>query len=89
MNKVYYALTLEYSFDQAFSNLAVYSGTKFFEEAVSEALRQEIATHGIKVSCIQPGDVSTGLHQKSVDQEVCVLVCIMYFVCIRRSTFKF
>lgn len=55
---------------QAFSNLAVYSGTKFFEEAVSDAMRQEIAAFGIKVSCIQPGDISTGLHEKSKDRKV-------------------
>lgn len=51
-------------------NLAVYSGTKFFEEVVSEAMRQEVAAFGIKVSCIQPGDVRSGLHQKSKDLEV-------------------
>lgn len=55
---------------QGFAGLAIYSGTKFFQEVVSEVMRQEVASHNIKVSCIAPGDVSTGLHEKCQDKEV-------------------
>lgn len=40
-----------------------YAGTKFAIEALSEALRMELAGTGIKVSCIEPGLVMTELHQ--------------------------
>lgn len=39
-----------------------YAGTKFAIEALSEALRMEVAGTGIKVSCIEPGLVMTELH---------------------------
>jgi NADP-dependent 3-hydroxy acid dehydrogenase YdfG len=41
-----------------------YAGTKFAIEALSEALRMEIAGTEIKVSCIEPGLVITELHQE-------------------------
>lgn len=40
-----------------------YAGTKFAIEALSEALRLELAGSGIQVSCIQPGLVLTELHK--------------------------
>jgi NADP-dependent 3-hydroxy acid dehydrogenase YdfG len=40
-----------------------YAGTKYAIEALSEALRMELAGTGIKVSCIEPGLVMTELHQ--------------------------
>lgn len=40
-----------------------YSGTKFAIEALSEALRMEIAGTGISVSCLEPGIVMTELHR--------------------------
>jgi NADP-dependent 3-hydroxy acid dehydrogenase YdfG len=40
-----------------------YAGTKFAIEALSEALRMEIAGTGVAVTCIEPGIVATGLHR--------------------------
>ena len=44
-----------------------YAGTKFALEALSEALRMELAGTNISVSCIEPGLVMTELHK---NQEV-------------------
>lgn len=41
-----------------------YAGTKFAIEALSEALRMELAGTEIKISCIEPGLVMTELHQE-------------------------
>lgn len=40
-----------------------YCATKYAIEAVSEALRAELAGTGVKVTCIQPGLVVTDLHR--------------------------
>lgn len=40
-----------------------YAGTKYAIEAMSEALRLELAGSGIKVTCIEPGLVVTDLHR--------------------------
>lgn len=40
-----------------------YAGTKFALEALSEALRMEVAGTGVAVTCIEPGLVLTGLHK--------------------------
>lgn len=40
-----------------------YSGTKYAIEALSEALRMELAGTNIKISCIEPGLVMTELHK--------------------------
>ncbi len=40
-----------------------YAGTKYAIEALSEALRMEVAGSPIKVSCIEPGLVMTELHR--------------------------
>ena len=40
-----------------------YSGTKYAIEALSEALRMEIAGTGVAVTCIEPGLVMTSLHR--------------------------
>ncbi len=39
-----------------------YAGTKYAVEAMTEALRMELADTDVKVSCIQPGLVLTDLH---------------------------
>lgn len=40
-----------------------YAGTKFAIEALSEALRMEVAGTPVAVTCIEPGLVMTGLHR--------------------------
>ena len=40
-----------------------YAGTKFAIEALSEALRMELAGTAVAVTCIEPGLVMTGLHR--------------------------
>lgn len=44
---------------KVFAGLTVYSATKFFVEALMQGLRLETVGSGIKVTTIQPGDVST------------------------------
>lgn len=41
-----------------------YAGTKHAMEALSEALRLELSHTNVQVSCIQPGLVATGLHDR-------------------------
>ncbi|KAG5192351.1 non ribosomal peptide synthase [Tribonema minus] len=52
---------------RVFPALAVYSGTKFFVEALSEGLRREVVGTGVRVTTIQPGDVSTDLVVNNTD----------------------
>jgi len=54
---------------KVFPGLAVYSGGKFFVEAVSQGLRLETAGTGLKVTTIQPGNVATDLSALSHDAE--------------------
>lgn len=54
---------------KVFAGLAVYSGTKFFVEAVSQGLRLECAGTGVKVTTVQPGDCQTELAKCTTDEE--------------------
>lgn len=54
---------------KVFPGLAVYSGSKFFVETLSQGLRLETAGTGIKVTTIQPGNVATDLPALSHDTE--------------------
>src|SRR5919112_5883079 len=54
---------------KVFAGLSVYSGSKFFVEALSQGLRLETAGTGIKVTTIQPGNVATDLLALSSDEE--------------------
>ena len=53
----------------AFPGLAVYSGTKFFVEGLSEGLRKETVGSGLKVTTIQPGDCRTDIPKCTSDEE--------------------
>ena len=53
-----------------FPGLSVYSGTKFFIEALTKGLRLECAEeHGLKVTSIQPGDCKTEISLRDTDME--------------------
>ena len=54
---------------KVFPGLSIYSGSKFFVEALSQGLRLETADTGIKVTTIQPGNVATDLLALSSDEE--------------------
>ncbi len=54
---------------RVFPGLAVYCGTKAFVDSVSEGARRELVGTGIRVTVIQPGDVTTDLVVKNTDQE--------------------
>ena len=53
----------------AFPPAAVYCGTKFAIAAISEALRKEVVPHGIRVTVIEPGAVTTELAHSITDEE--------------------
>ena len=44
-----------------------YSATKFALEAVSDALRREVAAHSVKVVSIEPGGIATPIWDKGLD----------------------
>jgi NADP-dependent 3-hydroxy acid dehydrogenase YdfG len=53
---------------RVFPTLAVYCGTKFFVEAMTEGMRRELVGTGIRVTNIQPGDVATDLIMNNTDK---------------------
>jgi len=54
---------------KVFPGLSVYSGSKFFVEAVCQGLRLETADKGLRVTTIQPGDCKTELSGCTTDEE--------------------
>ncbi|EKD12578.1 uncharacterized protein L3040_005171 [Drepanopeziza brunnea f. sp. 'multigermtubi'] len=54
---------------KVFPGLGVYSASKFFVEATLQALRVETAGTGLRVTSIQPGNVSTDLLGMSTDAD--------------------
>lgn len=54
---------------KVFAGLTVYSATKFFVEALMQGLRLETVGSGIKVTTIQPGDVSTEFGSGGADAQ--------------------
>lgn len=48
----------------------MYSGTKFYVEGLSQAMRSELSGLGVRVTCIQPGNVKTELFGHTTDSEV-------------------
>ena len=48
-----------------FPGMGVYGATKYAVEALSDALRQEVAGFGIKVVIIEPGFVATSLGESA------------------------
>lgn len=65
-------LLLLFTIIQGYPGLAVYTGTKFYVEGFSQTLRQEVCKFGIRVTCIQPGDVAVEDREKThPDPQVC------------------
>lgn len=54
---------------RGFPGLAVYSGSKFFVEGLSQGLRHEVKEHGIRVTCVQPGDCATEIFNYTTDTD--------------------
>ncbi|OBG33837.1 SDR family oxidoreductase [Mycobacterium sp. E3198] len=50
----------------ALSTYGAYAGSKFALEAVSDALRREVAPFGVKVVVIQPGGVKTQIAERGI-----------------------
>jgi NAD(P)-dependent dehydrogenase (short-subunit alcohol dehydrogenase family) len=43
-----------------------YSASKFAIEAICDALRREVAAHGVRVICIEPGTIATPIWNKGI-----------------------
>jgi NAD(P)-dependent dehydrogenase (short-subunit alcohol dehydrogenase family) len=57
----------------AFPSYGFYSATKFALHGLSEALAQEVAPHGIKVTIVEPGGLRTDFVQRSMSEPENVL----------------
>jgi len=55
---------------KVFPGGAVYCATKFAVHALSEGIRQEVAKHGVRVTTIAPGLVTTELQSAITDERV-------------------
>lgn len=55
---------------KVFPGGAVYCATKFAVHALSEGIRQEVAKHGVRVTTIAPGLVTTELQNAITDERV-------------------
>lgn len=55
---------------KVFPGGAVYCATKFAVHALSEGIRQEVAQHGVRVTTIAPGLVTTELQNAITDERV-------------------
>ncbi|TQS46490.1 SDR family NAD(P)-dependent oxidoreductase [Cryptosporangium phraense] len=51
----------------ALATYGAYAGTKFALEAVSDALRRELAPHGVQVVVVEPGGVQTEMAARGVE----------------------
>lgn len=52
----------------AFGTYGAYAGTKFALEAVSDALRRELAPHGVQVVVVEPGGVKTEMTGHGIER---------------------
>ena len=64
---------------QGFPGLAVYSGTKFFIEGMSSSMRKELADTGVRITCIQPGDVASEISNFDTDKEVGTIIIVVIY----------
>lgn len=55
---------------KTFPNHAIYTGTKFAVHSMSEAIREEVAKHNIRVTTIAPGAVETELLGHTTSNEI-------------------
>ncbi|MFF5212546.1 SDR family oxidoreductase [Streptosporangium sp. NPDC000396] len=55
---------------KTFPNHAAYVGTKFAVHAMSENLREEVASRGVRVVTIAPGAVETELLSHTIDEQI-------------------
>ena len=74
-------------FFKAVPGLAVYTGTKFYVEGLSQTMRLELKGTGVKVTCIQPGDVELddSPFDHSSDKEASVTILYLTTKCFSNS----
>lgn len=52
-----------------FPNMAVYAGSKFAVRAITEGVRQEVASTNVRVTTISPGAVETEIFEHNSDEQ--------------------